>query len=49
MPVYFLRRNGVDSDWRGDSRNLRGNEGEEAVLRIYFVQTKSIFNKKRKT
>lgn len=46
--LFSKEKQGVDSGGRGDGKNLRGNEGEEAVLRMYFVQTKSISIKGKK-
>lgn len=34
---FSKEKQGVHSHGRGDGKNLRGNEGGEVVLRIYFV------------
>lgn len=40
-------RKGVDPDMRGGGKALKELEGEEDIIKVYFVRKKSIFNKKK--
>lgn len=39
---------GMDPDGKGGGEELREVEGEETIVRIYFVTKTSIFNKRGK-
>jgi hypothetical protein len=50
-PVCLLVRDrkGEDPDGRGDGEELGGLQGQETVIRMYYVRIKkSIFNKRKK-
>lgn len=38
-------KNGVNPDRMGGREKMRGVEGEEAMIRIYYMSKNSIFNK----
>lgn len=47
MLVYFVMRdkNKVNSDRMGGREKMRGVEGEEALIKIYYMSKNSIFIK----
>lgn len=42
-------RKGIDQDGTGVGEDVRGAEGGETVIKIYFIQEKNLFSIKRKT
>lgn len=41
-------RKGVDSEGRGGGKDLGGREGEESIIRMYFMRQESPLNKREK-
>lgn len=47
IPSVMRDRIGVDPYMRGNGEELRGVEGGEKVIRIYYMRKGSIFNKRK--
>lgn len=41
-------RKGVDSEGRVGGKDLGGREGEESIIRMYFMRQESPLNKRKK-